>query len=269
MPPLCGERGLGAEWDSERVTSGGAGASSCSHHLVGSRADGSVGTRSLSRSSHRCRQTRATAPRPQSHFSRRNSGCHEQSARVARGATLRHASRRIALRRRRDIRRGIPVLRSLNQSGLRSNTTLLGEGVKDPATTRAVVDEYKADLDRIAAEGLQTNIALKLTHLGLDLDPELAYRNVADVVAHAATHGNFIRIDMEESARVDDTLRIYRRLRGDGHDNVGTVLQSYLYRTPADLESLLPLAPNLRLVKGAYLEPASIAYPRKADVDRA
>ena len=92
------------------------------------------------------------------------------------------------------------------------------------------VAEYKADLDRIAVEGLQTNIALKLTHLGLDLDPELAYRNVAELVAHAATHGNFVRIDMEESARVDDTLRIYRRLRGDGHDNVGTVLQSYLYR---------------------------------------
>ncbi len=163
----------------------------------------------------------------------------------------------------------IPVLRSLNQSGLRTNTTLLGEGVKDYATTRAVVDEYKADLDRIAAESLQTNVALKLTHLGLDLDPELAYGNVAEVVAHAATHGNFIRIDMEESARVDDTLRIYRRLRSEGHDNVGTVLQSYLYRTPDDLESLLPLSPNLRLVKGAYLEPASIAYPRKADVDRA
>ena len=163
----------------------------------------------------------------------------------------------------------IPVLRGLNQKRLLTNTTLLGEGVKDQATTRVVVDEYKADLDRIAAEGLGTNIALKLTHLGLDLDPELAYRNVADVVAHARTHGNFIRIDMEESARVDDTLRIYQRLRADGHDNVGTVLQSYLYRTPADLESLLPLSPNLRLVKGAYLEPASIAYPRKSDVDRA
>ena len=108
---------------------------------------------------------------------------------------------------------------------------------KDSSTTRAVVDEYKADLNCIAAEGLQTNIALKLTHLGLD-PSELAYRNVVDVVAHAAMHGNFIRIDMEESTRVDDTLRIYRRLRADGHDNVGTVLQSYLYRTPADLEIL-------------------------------
>lgn len=163
----------------------------------------------------------------------------------------------------------IPVLRGLNQQGLRTNTTLLGEGVTDEATTRAVVAEYRSVLDRIAAERLQTNVALKLTHLGLDIDPELAYRNVAEIVAHAAARGNFIRIDMEESARVDDTLRIYRRLRADGHDNVGTVLQSYLYRTPDDLAVLLPLAPNLRLVKGAYLEPASVAYPRKADVDRA
>ena len=163
----------------------------------------------------------------------------------------------------------IPVLRALNQKGLRANTALLGEGVKDHATTRAVVAEYKTDLDRIAAERLQVNIALKLTHLGLDLDPDLGYRNVAEVVAQASSHGNFIRIDMEESARVDDTLRIYRRLRANGHDNVGTVLQSYLYRTPDDLESLLPLTPNLRLVKGAYLEPANLAYPRKTDVDRA
>jgi len=163
----------------------------------------------------------------------------------------------------------IPVLRGLNQKGMRANTALLGEGVKDPETTRAVVAEYKTDLDRIATEGLQVNIALKLTHLGLDLDPEMAYRNVSEVVAHAARHNNFIRIDMEESNRVDDTLRIYRRLRADGHNNVGTVLQSYLYRTPDDLEGLLPLVPNLRLVKGAYLEPANLAYPRKADVDRA
>jgi len=163
----------------------------------------------------------------------------------------------------------IPVLRGLNQKGLRTNTTLLGEGIKDRATTRAVVDEYKRDFDRIAMEGLQTNIALKLTHLGLDLDPELAYRNLAEIVAHAAGHGNFVRIDMEESNRVDDTLRIYRRLREEGHDNVGTVLQAYLFRTPADFASLLPLRPNLRLVKGAYLEPASVAYPQKADVDRA
>ena len=163
----------------------------------------------------------------------------------------------------------IPVLRGLNEKGLRTNTTLLGEGVKDETTARAVVDEYKRDLDRIAEENLQTNIALKLTHLGLDLSPQLAYDNVERIVAHARERENFIRLDMEEFGRVDDTLAIFRRLREDGYDNVGTVLQSYLYRTPSDLQSLIPLSPNLRLVKGAYLEPASVAFPDKADVDRA
>lgn len=162
----------------------------------------------------------------------------------------------------------VRVLRSLNEKGLRTNTTLLGEGVKDEVTALAVVDAYIEILDRIAAEGLVTNVALKLTHLGLDLGEEFAYRNVRALVEHAAALGNFIRIDMEESTRVDPTLRIYRRLRADGFDNVGTVLQAMLYRTAQDLEDLLPLKPNLRLVKGAYLEPASVAYPKKADVDR-
>jgi proline dehydrogenase len=161
-----------------------------------------------------------------------------------------------------------PILKRLNEQGLRTNTTLLGEGVRDEATTRAVVDQYRRVLDRIATDGLVTNVALKLTHLGLDLDEEQAYRNLVDIVAHAATYGNFIRIDMEESARVDPTLRLYRRARADGHDNLGTVLQSYLFRTADDLRDLLPLRPNLRLVKGAYLEPLSIAYARKTDVDR-
>jgi len=162
----------------------------------------------------------------------------------------------------------IPVLRGLNERGLSTNTTLLGEGVRDADAAAAVATTYIELLDRIAAEGLQTNIALKLTHLGLDVSEETAYANVERIVQHAATHGNFIRIDMEESARVDQTLRIYERLRAAGHDNVGTVLQSALYRTAGDLERLLPLTPNLRLVKGAYLEPESVAYPQKTDVDR-
>ncbi|MDQ3696132.1 MAG: proline dehydrogenase family protein [Chloroflexota bacterium] len=163
----------------------------------------------------------------------------------------------------------VPVLRSLNDQGFRTNTTILGEGTGDEERARTVVVAYQDVLDRIAAEGLTTNVALKLTHLGLDLGEDVAYANVASLVEHAARHGNFIRIDMEESARVDPTLRLYRRLREAGHDNVGTVLQSYLYRTEEDLERLLPLSPNLRLVKGAYLEPASVAFPAKADVDAA
>jgi proline dehydrogenase len=163
----------------------------------------------------------------------------------------------------------VPVLRRLNENGLLANTTLLGEGVRDEAETRAVVAAYREVLDRIQAEGLQTNVAVKLTHLGLSIDQELAQRNLGDLVEHASRVGNFIRIDMEESQHVDATLRIYRSLRESGNDNVGTVLQSYLFRSEDDLAALLPLAPNLRIVKGAYLEPPEVAYPRKRDVDAA
>jgi proline dehydrogenase len=159
----------------------------------------------------------------------------------------------------------VAALRALNDKGLDANTTLLGEGVIEPAQSAAVVEAYREIIARIAAERLRANVALKLTHLGLEIDEELAVSNLRTLLGLGA----FIRIDMEQSRFVDATLRIYRRLRDEGFDDLGTVLQSYLYRTPADLDSLLPLAPNLRLVKGAYLEPADIAYPRKADVDSA
>jgi proline dehydrogenase len=162
----------------------------------------------------------------------------------------------------------VRVLRRLNEMGFVTNTTLLGEAVRDAATARAVTEEYLTVLDRLAQEKLRTNLAVKLTHLGLDVGEDLAYAGVAQLAARAAGHGQFVRIDMEESARVDPTLRIYRRLRADGHDNVGTVLQACLYRTERDLRDLLPLRPNLRLVKGAYLEPPDVAFPKKADVDR-
>ena len=163
----------------------------------------------------------------------------------------------------------VPVLRRLNEQGLLTNTTLLGEGVRTPDEARAVVTAYREILDRIAAESLKTNVALKLTHLGLAIDEKLAYENVSSLVEHAAGLGNFVRMDMEESWYVDATLRIYRRLREAGHENTGTVLQSYLYRTEDDLAALLPLGTNLRFVKGAYLESPEVAYPDKADVDAA
>ena len=124
----------------------------------------------------------------------------------------------------------VPVLRRLNEQGLLTNTTLLGEGVSDEAETREVVAAYREVLDRIQAEGLRTNLALKLTHLGLSIDEELALRNLAELVEHARQRGNFVRIDMEESRHVDATLRIYRGLRESGHENVGAVLQAYLFR---------------------------------------
>jgi proline dehydrogenase len=163
----------------------------------------------------------------------------------------------------------VTVLRRLAEQGLHANTTLLGESVRDRAEAEAVADEYGRILERLHAEKLPVNVALKLTHLGLELDEELAYANVERVVQVAERLGNFVRIDMEQSSIVDATLRIYRRLREAGHDRVGTVLQSYLFRTEDDLASLLPLEPNLRFVKGAYLEPPEIAYTDKADVDAA
>ena len=161
----------------------------------------------------------------------------------------------------------VRVIRALNERGLRANTTLLGEGIRDADEARAVATTYEEVVRRLVGEGLRANVALKLTHLGLVLDEELAFENVSRVVERAAELGAFVRIDMEESQWVDATLRIYRELRDGGRDNVGTVLQSYLYRSEADLASLLPLRPNLRLVKGAYLEPPEVAYPRKDDVD--
>jgi proline dehydrogenase len=163
----------------------------------------------------------------------------------------------------------VVVLRGLNEKGLKANTTLLGEGVTTEQETRAVVDAYRRIFDRIAAESLRVNVALKLTHLGLAFDEQLALANIRELVAHASRLGNFVRLDMEDSPTVDATLRVFRTLREEGHENVGTVLQSYLYRSPADLEGLLELRPNLRFVKGAYLEPPDVAYPEKKDVDEA
>jgi len=162
----------------------------------------------------------------------------------------------------------VAVLRRLTDLGFETNTTLLGESVGDAAAATAIANEYLGVLDRLAHERLPTRLAVKLTHLGLNVGEELAYANVARLVERAAAHGQFVRMDMEESARVDPTLRIYRRLLAAGHANVGTVLQAYLYRTERDLEALLPLRPNLRLVKGAYLEPPDVAFPKKVDVDR-
>jgi proline dehydrogenase len=161
------------------------------------------------------------------------------------------------------------ALRRLADQGLHANTTLLGESVRDNAEAEAVATEYERILERLHRDQLPVNVALKLTHLGLELDEELAYGNVARVVDTAQRLGIFIRIDMEQSSVLEPTLRIYRRLRESGRDGVGTVLQSYLYRSENDLAALLPLKPNLRFVKGAYLEPPELAYPVKVDVDRA
>jgi proline dehydrogenase len=160
-----------------------------------------------------------------------------------------------------------PKLKELNRQGFKCNTTILGEAITDAAVANQVTDDYIDILDQIERDGITCNLAVKLTQLGLNVSEELAYANIERLAKHAKEKNNFIRIDMEDSPLVDVTLRTYKRLRDAGYDNVGTVLQSYLYRTGKDYEGLIPFRPNLRIVKGAYLEPPSVAYPRKSDVD--
>jgi proline dehydrogenase len=160
------------------------------------------------------------------------------------------------------------AVRVTNARGMRVAAGLLGEDVRSREDAMAVAADYCQILDRFARADADANVALKLTHLGLPIDQDLAVANLRSVVATAASHENFVRIDMEQSAYTVATLDIYRRLRAEGIGNLGTVLQSYLYRSEADLCSLLPLQPSLRLVKGAYLEPPAVAFPHKRDVDR-
>jgi proline dehydrogenase len=161
----------------------------------------------------------------------------------------------------------MPIARAANAQGFAVAATLLGESVRDRAETVGVTDEYCRLLRAFAGESLDANVAFKLTHVGLDIDPELALENASRIAATAAEGGRTVRMDMEQSRYVDPTLTIYRRLR-ERYDNVGFVLQSYLYRSENDLRAMLACAPNVRIVKGAYLEPVDVAYPHKRDVDR-
>jgi proline dehydrogenase len=160
----------------------------------------------------------------------------------------------------------LAVARATTAQGFAVAGTILGESVGDRDEADAVAQQYCALLRAFVREGLDANVAFKLTHVGLDLDPELAFVNAARIVAAAEEGGRTVRMDMEQSRYVDATLTIYRRLR-ERFGNVGFVLQSYLYRSLGDLSAALPLAPNVRIVKGAYLEPANLAYPQKRDVD--
>ncbi len=143
---------------------------------------------------------------------------------------------------------------------------ILGEGVRGSEEAIAAADQYCALLRTFAEQGIDANVAFKLTHVGLDIDPELAFDNARRIAQVAHDTANTMRLDMEQSTYVDATLAIYRRLR-ERFTCVGFALQSYLFRSGNDLQAALPLAPNIRFVKGAYLEPPAIAYPKKHDVD--
>ena len=156
--------------------------------------------------------------------------------------------------------------RELQAAGMPTILTHLGENVRDAAEAEAVAAHYVDVLDRVRAAGLDAQISVKPTQLGLDIGLDLCRRHLTRLATHAAATGNMVWIDMESTPYVDRTIDLYRALRG-GFPNVGVCLQAYLYRTPELLESLIPLGPSIRIVKGAYREPPSLAFPDKARVD--
>lgn len=169
----------------------------------------------------------------------------------------------------------LAAARRLADSGISSLLTHLGENVDDRAEAETVTQQYLDLLARIRAAGLPAEVSVKLTQLGLDVDPELCYANLVQLIEHSRSAGarsqgapddNTLWIDMEQSPYVDVTLALYRRARRE-HPNTGVCLQAYLYRTENDVESLIAMGANVRLVKGAYSEPREIAFAKKADVD--
>jgi proline dehydrogenase len=154
----------------------------------------------------------------------------------------------------------------LNGSGIAATFDHLGEAIRNEAEARAEVDAYERILDRIERDKLDSNVSLKLTQLGLDISADLCVENLARIVEHAAGFGNFVRIDMEDSGHVDATLDVFRQVRRE-RENVGAVIQSYLYRSEQDVRDLVAMGARIRLCKGAYAEPPEVAFAEKAKVD--
>ena len=162
----------------------------------------------------------------------------------------------------------IAAIREVNAHGCTASFDHLNEGVTDAKATEAEVTEYLNVLARIDETGIKSNVSIKLTQFGLEIDPELAYRNARRIVEDAKRRGNFVRVDMEGSNVTQVTLDIFNRLRSEFELNdVGIVVQSYLYRTKEDVAALLKIPARIRLCKGAYNEPAEVAYPEKKDTD--
>ena len=192
------------------------------------------------------------AERPSIHnFMLHSSAVRALAGRFVAGETIEHALRAAA---------------GVNQGGLTATLDYLGENVRGEAEAAAARDVYLRLLDQIHAHRLEANVSVKLTQIGLDLSWSLCRQHLEAVAERAAAYSSFVRVDMEGSPYTERTLEMVRALRRRFH-NVGAVLQAYLYRSEQDVEQLLAEGIRIRLCKGAYDEPAEIAYPRKSDVD--
>jgi proline dehydrogenase len=162
----------------------------------------------------------------------------------------------------------VAAIREINAEGCTASFDHLNESVSNPAEADAEVQEYLRILASIDETGIKSNVSIKLTQFGLELDPELAYKNARLIVNDAARRGNFVRVDMESSSVTQKTIDIFKRLRGEfGLNEVGIVLQSYLRRTYDDAEELVKLPARIRICKGAYNEPPEVSFPDKKDTD--
>jgi proline dehydrogenase len=154
----------------------------------------------------------------------------------------------------------INVVRDLNAKGMKATVDLLGEEITQKEQASAAAGMYKTILDRIEAEKLDANVSVKPTQMGMNIDKEFCYETVRGIIERAASYNNFVRIDMEDRSVTTATLELYLRLKEEYEGHVGTVLQSYLRRTSADIRKMMAHKPNIRLCKGIYVEPRTDAY---------
>lgn len=181
------------------------------------------------------------------------------------GLARRFASRFVA---GETVESAVAALRNLNAAGLSASLDLLGESVLRAEEARHARDTYLQVLDRIRAAGANANVSVKLTQMGLDIDEALCLANMRAIIAKAKEHGSFVRIDMEQSAYTAKTLQLFTDVLYPEFGNaVGVVLQSYLRRTAADVDVMIGLGARVRLCKGAYKEPDTVAFPDKREVD--
>ena len=191
-----------------------------------------------------------------------------ESPHMARWVTSNMVSRRMARRfvAGETLNEAVAAARASNQAGMLVSLDFLGENVASETDARRARDLYLGKFDRIAREKLDANISLKLTQLGMDLGEAFCQTMLEPIVERAASYGNFVRVDMEGSPYTQRTIDLVRWVRARSAA-VGTVIQSYLYRSERDIRDLLAVGCRIRLCKGAYKEPAEIAFPQKADVD--
>lgn len=164
------------------------------------------------------------------------------------------------------IEEAVKVIKELNQKGLSVTIDYLGEFVDSEKEANEMADNSIKAIQAIRREGLNSQLSLKLTSMGLDISDQLVLHNMRRIMEAAVENNVFVTIDMEDYSRCEKTLDIFKKLKSE-YANIGTVLQAYLYRTEQDLQHLDEYSPNLRLVKGAYKESAEVAFPVKADVD--